>query len=447
MPCTLERSSDGVNGRGAVLHDQLAFGGRTHQPVIAIVKIEKIGRGVHGPQGAIDIELIAPEALLEPSAQHDLEHIAPKAAFDALFDHGQIVVVGDVARLFADRGKGEARHVPAPDEAFYDVGLAFQPLHLVFAQIEFVAVVIDHHHILIQPIAHQCNALGIFRYGGGLVEKPDGVIAGIAEQPLCKPDGGGIVGFGREAFEAVHKGTEHLRNIGTCVQRDFFGIGQGQFLLAKALCRNLGARNGVDADDAVAVFGHMVVGTFQEDGVPESIAQPQVDAYRREHIRQHRFYRSGYHYLFHDLQPVKVQKTGKGAAAFPKVKTKKPRQWCRGFPKRAINSMERFGIPLIKEQTLPPTAQTAYRFQHVANMRKVRFWRGFLFPGQCPRPTDGPIGPPLYILPRCLPPFRPRSGNGVAPSDGSCRQGFPGCPRETRDRRPEKADGLRRIVR
>jgi hypothetical protein len=57
--------------------------------------------------------------------------------------------------------------------------------------------------------------------------------------------------------------------------------------------------NGIDTDKRITVFGGMVIGTLQQDSVPETVPQAQVNAYRRVHISQHLFYPGLYLNFFH----------------------------------------------------------------------------------------------------------------------------------------------------
>ena len=48
---------------------------------------------------------------------------------------------------------------------------------------------------------------------------------------------------------------------------------------------DLNPGDGIDTDKGIAVLGHMIIRAFQQDGIPEPVAQPQVYPHGRIYVR------------------------------------------------------------------------------------------------------------------------------------------------------------------
>jgi hypothetical protein len=68
---------------------------------------------------------------------------------------------------------------------------------------------------------------------------------------------------------------------------DLFRFLSGHFVFHQALVADLDTSNGVDADEGIAVVLRVVVGALHEDGIPEPVAQPQVNPHGRMNVGQH----------------------------------------------------------------------------------------------------------------------------------------------------------------
>ena len=53
------------------------------------------------------------------------------------------------------------------------------------------------------------------------------------------------------------------------------------FQLHAPVVRDLNAADGMNADEGIAVLRGMVIGAFEQHGIPEAVAQAEIDAYRR----------------------------------------------------------------------------------------------------------------------------------------------------------------------
>ena len=100
-------------------------------------------------------------------------------------------------------------------------------------------------------------------------------------------------------FKAIHKSPNLIRHrFGVC-DRNTLRLLSGKFIFQTSRICNFNARNGMDTYKAVTVFGDVVIGTFQQNSIPEPITHSQINTHRRIYICQHLLNRSCYFNLLH----------------------------------------------------------------------------------------------------------------------------------------------------
>ena len=143
---------------------------------------------------------------------------------------------------------------------------------------------IDGDHILIEAIPHQRDLRCFpksFKSGG--FKEPDGIVTGIAVQSLRET---GFTVAGRH-LELMHECPEHIRNASRIRDGRYLRLRAGELGLDLTEIPHFRPGDGVDTDERITVLGRAIVGTFQQDGIAEPVAQTEINTHRRVDVRQH----------------------------------------------------------------------------------------------------------------------------------------------------------------
>ena len=145
---------------------------------------------------------------------------------------------------------------------------------------------IDGNHVLVQPIPKQIAGGSAFfgRIKLNAVEKLYGIVAGVAKKSLRRFYT--AVAAGRKSSEVFVQRRHQILRLGQLFPLRFVAR---KFKLHGVQVNGFKAGNGLYANKTPAVFSGMKVSTFQQDGIPEAVAEAQVDAHRRQHICQFLF--------------------------------------------------------------------------------------------------------------------------------------------------------------
>ena len=195
------RSSAAGAGDGADFHEvageaHMDFGRTADERVSAgTAEAEHVGRGIHEPQGAVEIQRVAGEIRLEPLREDDLEDVPGADVFLRAVDHGVVFLAGGVRRGGRGGGGGFGENGIESErsaEVFQD---ALNPrrgcvigragVALVWENIRdnsnSAAAVVEDDNRLCDHEKHVGDAEFVFwRSGDGWLEPADAIVAEVA---------------------------------------------------------------------------------------------------------------------------------------------------------------------------------------------------------------------------------------------------------------------------
>ena len=279
--CSTSTSADSVSSFSSTSLDAaMSFGRRAEDTESAEVEVEQIGRRVDAAQGAIQLEVVAREALFEAARKHNLEDVAPQAVGNAPTDVGLVLLVGE-RRGDGTRGMEVVGGVVAVvDGPLHHVELAFLAFALHFEEHHFVAEVVEYNQVLVEDVQHVGGVVGGFAavLYRDVLEVADSVERGVSVQATVVA----VLSLYPEAAQKIVDGIFHPVGVG---HGPFFAPAVGQAEYGCAVV-DADACQRAEGDEGAVVFASVIVGTLHEGALRKDVAHLQVSAYRRVQVAE-----------------------------------------------------------------------------------------------------------------------------------------------------------------